>query len=170
MLLDFLFDGEINIGVDVDGTLTEERLGEEIMFLTPRQIEKRYMECTLKKGVEILLNKSLKGLFAITGRREMYKEVTIDWFDMYGIPYRELVTVPNNFYPNGIFDLKKYIHFKIDAHKQRGIKYAFDDSIYVVDALNQNEINAFKVDGDFREAFEKMKNLHYYNNKNKRKC
>ena len=148
-------EGEINIGVDVDGTLTNERLGEEVMTLTPRQIEKRYMECTLKKGADILFQKGINS-FAITGRRETYKEVTKDWFKMVGIPYKELVMVPNNFYPNDFFDLKKYIDFKINSHLQRNIKYGLDDSIYVINALKRNGIIACKVDEDFRNAFENL--------------
>ena len=149
------FCGEINIGVDIDGTLTNERLGEDVMTLTSKQIEKRYMECTLKKGTDVLFQKGIN-LFAITGRREMHKEITKEWFNMVGIHYKELVMVPNDFYPNNLFDMNKYIGFKINSHLQRSIRYGLDDSIYVIDALKKNGIIACKVDGDFRNAFENL--------------
>lgn len=154
-------EGEISIGVDVDGTLTNERLGEEIMVLTPEQIKKRYAKCTLKKGAEILFEGDYN-VFAITGRREIYRDITIDWFNLYGIPYEELVMVPDNFYVGG-YSVEKYVGYKVDSHIQRDIRYALDDNIYVIDALQRNGIYAHKVDGDFREAFDKIISLHYYN-------
>jgi len=147
-------EGEISIGIDVDGTLTNERLGEEIMVLTPDQIKKRYAKCTLKKGAEILFDREFN-IWVITGRREEYRESTTDWLDMYGIPYKELVMVSNNFYAGG-YSVEKYVGFKVDSHIQRNIRYALDDNIYVIDALNKNGIFAHRVDGDFREAFENV--------------
>lgn len=167
-LVNIDIEGEINIGVDVDGTLTNERLGEEVMTLTPEQIKKRYAKCTLKKGADILFDHDAN-IFAITGRREFYRDITVDWFNEIGVIYRELVMVPNNFYDGAGYTISKYVNFKVREHLQRNIKYAFDDNMYVVDALNQNGINTFKVDGDFGDAFRKMTNLYYYN-KNNRIC
>lgn len=145
---------DIGIGIDVDGTLTNERLGEDIMTLIPEQVKKRFARCTLKKGADILFDTGFN-IWIITGRREKYREVTTDWLDTHGILYKELVMIPDDFYSGG-YCISRYVSFKVDSHLKRNIRYALDDNIHVIEALNENGISACCVDDDFRKAFENV--------------
>lgn len=47
----------INIGIDVDGTLTNEVIGREMMSLNPSIIERAMLDCSPKNGIDILFEK-----------------------------------------------------------------------------------------------------------------
>ncbi len=90
-------NNEINIGIDVDGILTKEVIGRDILELSHSEVEKAMLNRTPQKGIDILLDDTLGNncnKCIITGRIERYRNVTTklttEWFDMYGIPYRDL--------------------------------------------------------------------------------
>lgn len=147
-----------NIGIDVDGTLTKEKIGKEIMGLNPGKIAKVMLDCTPKNGIDVLLETN-HSVYIITGRPERYKEVTIDWLDAYGIPYQELTMFPNNFYTIHGYSIPKYVGLKLDMHIQKDISLAIDDNADVINMFNQFGICACKVEDNFRDAFEKVLGL-----------
>ena len=149
---------DISIGLDVDGTLTEGKIDRDMFSLDPRKIEKRILALPPKKGLDILIDSGLNH-HIITGRQERYRDVSIDWFDMYGIPYKDLTMFPNDFYEKNGFDVPKYAGLKLDIHIRKNIHMSLDDNEHVVDILNKYGILACKVDNNFRDAFEKVLEL-----------
>lgn len=148
---------DINLGVDVDGTLTKEVLGNEILFLSQTEIEKAMLDCTPKDGIDVLFHTDFSvRIYIITGRQEKFRNVTIDWLDMYGIPYKEIYMPPDGFYMLNRYSVPTYTEWKLDIHIQKNIHLSLDDSEQVVNALNEHGIPACKVDGNFRDAFEKV--------------
>lgn len=141
-----------NLGVDVDGTLTKEVIGKEIMTLDPKKIEKMMINCSPKKGIDTLFDSDCK-IFIITGRQEKYRQVTTDWLDMYGIPYEDISMFPNNFYTINEYSMPKYVNLKLDMHIEKDIHLAFDDTIEVVNHLNEHGIKTFVVTDNFKDAF-----------------
>jgi uncharacterized HAD superfamily protein len=151
-------DNNINVGIDVDGTLTKEVVGRDILELSYSEVEKVMLSCTPQNGVDILLDDQLLGnnciIYIITGRQEKYRCVTAEWLNTYGIPYDELVMFPNNFYRKNGYDIPKYVNLKVDLHIQRDISIAVDDNEKVIEGLNRSGISACQVTDNFKEAFK----------------
>ncbi len=143
-----------NIGIDVDGTLTKEVIGKEMTSLAPSIIRRAMLDCSPKNGIDILFENS-HNHYIITGRMESFRDVTIEWLDMYGIPYKELIMFPNDFYING-HSLPKYIKLKIDIHIKKDVWIALDDNDEVIKSFNNSGISACQVTDNFRDAFEKV--------------
>ena len=120
----------INVGIDVDGTLTEEIIGKDILKLGDYNVEKAILNCTPKRGIDILLDNTLSkrycNTFIITGRQEKYRDATSEWLDIHGIPYGELIMFPNDFYMINGFTSPKYIDLKVDIHKRKNIHLSLD--------------------------------------------
>ncbi len=147
---------DINIGIDVDGTLTREIIGRNILEeLSQSEVERAMLNCTPQNGIDILLENNYKH-YIITGREEKYRYATMDWLKMYGIPYRELIMFPKGFYTSNGYGMSKYIDLKVDIHKQKYIQIALDDKEEVIEALNNSGIFACQVKNNFKEAFEKV--------------
>lgn len=149
---------DASIGVDVDGTLTEEKVDTELFTLSHKELEKKMYGLSPKKGIDVLLDSDLD-IYAITGRQERFRVVTEDWLDMYGIPYKDLTLFPNNFYRIHGYDIPKYAGLKLDIHVRKNIRMSLDDNEQVVDMLNKFGILTCKVDNNFRDAFEKVLEL-----------
>jgi hypothetical protein len=153
----------INVGIDVDGTLTKEVIGRDILELSYPEVEKAMLNCSPQNGIDILFDDTLLGnncnIYIITGRQENYRCATSEWLNTYGIPYDELVMFPNNFYRVNGYDIPKYVDLKVDLHVQRDISVAVDDNEKVIEGLNNSGISAYKVEEDFRYAFEKVLKL-----------
>lgn len=146
-----------NLGVDVDGTLTKETIGKEIMHLKPKEINKILLNCTPKDGIDILFESDCFK-FIITGRQEMYKETTTDWLDMYGVHYEDISMFPNDFYIINGYSISKYVNLKLNMHIEKNIHLAFDDNIDVVNCLNSSGIETHRVAGNFKDAYDKAFN------------
>lgn len=151
-------ENNINIAIDVDGTLTKEKMKVDIVLSSPKEIERAMLDCSPKEGIEILLESSYNK-YIITGRLERYRCVTIEWFNMYGIPYKDLTMFPNNFYDKNGYSIPKYAEYKLYLHLQKKIHASLDDNIYVVDTLNKCGIPCYLVENNFRDAFEKVLEL-----------
>ena len=108
-----------NIGIDVDGTLTREIVGRNILGLGYSEAAKAMLSCSPKNGIDILLDNTLQGnynIYIITGRQEAYRCATVEWLNMYGIPYEELVMFPNGFYATNGYSIPKYVDLKLEIH------------------------------------------------------
>jgi len=151
-------EDDINIGIDVDGTLTDDKIDRDMFSLDPREVEKRMLSLSPKKGIDILLDSDLNH-YIITGRQERYRDATIDWFDMYGIPYKDLTMFPDDFYVKHGYDVPRYAGLKLDIHIRKNIHMSLDDNEHVVNMLNRFGIPSCKVDNNFRDAFEKVLEL-----------
>ncbi len=155
-------NNEINIGIDVDGTLTKEVIGKDILELSRPEVERAMLNCTPQNGIDVLLDDTLGNncnKCIITGRVEMYRNVTTEWFDMYGIPYKDLTMFPNNFYDKSGYSVPKYVEYKLYLHIQKKIHASLDDNIKVVETLNKSGIPCYLVENDFKDAFEKILKL-----------
>lgn len=156
-------DNNINVGIDVDGTLTKEVVGREILELGSSEVEKAMLGCTPQNGIDILFDGTLLGddynIYIITGRQEEYRYVTAEWLNMYGVPYDELIMFPNGFYKLNGYSIPKYIDMKIDIHIQKNIHCSLDDNGRVINALNNHGIYACQVTDNFKDAFEKVLSL-----------
>lgn len=157
-------DNNINVGIDVDGTLTKEIIGRDILeSLSYHEVEKAMLDCTPQNGIDILFDDTLLGnncnIYIITGRQEEYRCVTAEWLNVYGVPYDELIMFPNGFYKLNGYSIPKYIDLKIDIHIQKNIHYSLDDNDRVITALNEHGIFACQVTDNFKEAFEKVLKL-----------
>lgn len=156
-------NNNINIGIDVDGTLTKEVIGKDMLELSYPEVEKAMLNCTPQNGIDILLDDALLGdnynKYIITGRIERYRYVTIEWFNMYGIPYKDLTMFPNNFYDKNGYSVPKYVEYKLYLHLQKKIHASLDDNIRVVEALNKSGIPCYLVENNFKDAFEKVLKL-----------
>ena len=156
------FDNKINnigIGIDVDGTLTREIIGKDILSLGSSEAEKAMLKCSPKKGIDILFDDRLSenyNIYIITGRQEAFRCATVEWLDMYGIPYEELLMFPDGFYATNGYSIPKYVNLKLDIHIKKNIRLALDDKEEVIKVFNDSGIYACKVQDDFREAFEKV--------------
>lgn len=159
---------DISIGVDVDGTLTEEKVDTDLFSLSYKELEKKMSGLSPKKGIDVLLDSDLD-IYVITGRQERFRDVTEDWLDIYGIPYKDLTLFPNNFYMTHGYDIPKYAGLKLDIHVRKNIRMSLDDNEQVVDVLNKFGILTCKVENNFRDAFEKVLELRdvRYNGKGK---
>lgn len=146
---------DINIGVDVDGTLTNEIIGKEILTDSSIDIEGAMLDCTPKDGIDILLDADIN-IYIITGRNERYKEVTVEWLKTYGIPYSGISMFPDDHYVIYGYDIPKYVELKLDLHMKVCAHCALDDSKEVVNKLNEYGIHAYQVEDNFRYAFEKV--------------
>ena len=147
----------INLGIDVDGTLTKEVIGDEILYLSQTEIEKVMLDCTPKDGIDVLFQNDFNvHIYIITGRQEKFRNVTIDWLNMYGIPYKEINMSPDSFYILNRFSVPTYVEWKLDMHIRKNIHLSLDDSEQVINVLNEHGIPACKVDDSFRDAFEKV--------------
>lgn len=151
----------INIGIDVDGTLTNEVIGREMMSLNPSIIERAMLDCSPKNGIDILFEKfeNNYNYYIITGRQDTFRDVTTEWLDMYGIPYKELIMFPNDFYNINGYSIPKYVNLKIDIHIKKDIWIALDDNEHVIKGFNNSGISACQVTDNFRNAFEKVLEL-----------
>jgi len=149
---------EINLGIDVDGTLTREIIGKEVLRLSQKEVEKAMLNCTPKDGIDVLFQNNFK-IYIITGRQEKFREATTDWLNMYGIPYREINMFPDDFYVLNGYSVPKYVGLKVYMHIKKNIHAALDDNIEVINALSMFGINSYKVDDNFRCAFEKILEL-----------
>lgn len=143
-----------NLGVDVDGTLTREVIGKEIMSLKPKEVSKILLDCTPKDGIDALLESDGNN-FIITGRQEMYRETTADWLDMYGVYYEDLSMFPNDFYIINGYSISKYVNLKLNMHVEKDIHLAFDDNIDVVNCFNASGIEAHIVTDSFKDAYDR---------------
>ena len=154
---------DINIGIDVDGTLTREIVGKDILELGPSEAEKAMLNCSPKKGIDILFDDTLLGdnchIYIITGRQESYRCVTAEWLNMYGIPYDKLIMFPDGFYTTNGYSILKYVNLKLDIHIKKDVRLALDDKEEVIKVFNDSGICACKVEDDFREAFERVLEL-----------
>ena len=139
-------------GVDMDNTLTDspplifevdnlEALVESVRFVP------------VKKGVDVISTLDLD-ITIITGRGESFRKVTIEWLVNNNIEFRELVMIGD--YKDNKFNMGLYLEHKLNAYLSRGIHFALDDDDYVVNMLNCFGVRACKVDGDFRDAFNKL--------------
>jgi hypothetical protein len=54
-------NNNINIGIDVDGTLTKEVIGRDILELSYHEAEKAMLNCTPQNGIDILTDDALLG-------------------------------------------------------------------------------------------------------------
>ena len=153
----------INVAIDVDGTLTKEVVGRDILELSFPEVEKAMISCSPKNGIDILLDSTLLGdndnIYIITGRQEAYRCVTAEWLNMYGVPYDELIMFPNGFYKLNGYSIPKYIDLKIDIHIQKNIHCSLDDNDRVINALKNHGIYACQVTDNFKDAFEKVLKL-----------
>lgn len=148
----------IDIGVDIDGTLTKEKIDNEMFSLSHKEVEKRMINLTPKNGIDILLDTTHK-IYLVTGRQEQYRYVTTDWLDMYGIPYIDLTMFPNDFYIRNGYDMPKYVGLKLDIHIRKNLSLSLDDNEHVVNMFNKFGIPTCKVEDNFRYAFERVLQL-----------
>lgn len=149
---------DISIGIDVDGTLTEDKIDVDMFHISPMELEKKMSSLCPKKGIDVLLDSDLD-IHIITGRQERFRDVTEDWLDGYGIPYKDLTLFPNNFYITHGYNIPKYAGLKLDIHVRKNIRMSLDDNEHVVDMFNKFGILTCKVDNNFRDAFEKVLEL-----------
>lgn len=156
-IIEIMEDG-IDIGVDIDGTLTVEKIDKEMFRLDPLELEKKMLNLTPKDGIDVLLE-TPHNIYLVTGRQERYRCVTIDWMDMYGIKYEDLSMFPNNFYRKNGYNIPKYVGLKLDIHIRKNLRLSLDDNEQVVDMFNKFGIPTCQVDNNFRDAFEKVLNL-----------
>ena len=150
---------DINIGIDVDGTLTKEVVGRAVLELGHSEAEKAMLECSPKNGIDILFDDRLTenyNIYVITGRQEAFRSATTEWLEMYGIPYDELIMFPDGFYATNGYSMPIYVDLKLDIHIKRDIRLALDDKDEVIKVFNDSGIYACKVEDDFREAFERI--------------
>lgn len=155
-------DNDINIGIDVDGTLTREEIGRDMFKLSFPDVEKAMLNYTPKNGIDVLFDDKLLrncNIYIITGRQEKYRCATAEWLNMYGVPYDELVMFPDSFYNINDYNIPKYVNLKVDLHLQRDIGIALDDTVEVIEGLNSSGISACQVTDDFKDAFEKVLKL-----------
>jgi hypothetical protein len=155
-------NNNINIGIDVDGTLTKEDIGRDMFRLSCPDVEKAMLSYAPNNGIDILFDGKLLrnyNIYIITGRQERYRCATAEWLNMYGVPYDELVMFPDNFYNINEYNVPKYVNLKVDLHLKRDIGIALDDNNEVIDGLNSSGISACRVTDNFREAFEKVLKL-----------
>ncbi len=157
---------DINIGVDIDGTLTKEKIDRYTLSLSLREVEKIMSNLGPKDGIDILLDTD-HNIYPVTGRQEKYRDVTTDWLDAYGIPYIDITMFPDDFYEKNGYDESKYAGFKLDIHIRKNLHIALDDNEHVVNMFNKFGIPTCKVDNNFRDAFEKV--LELRNNKDNRR-
>lgn len=151
-----------NIGIDVDGTLTREIVGKDILELGHSKAEKAMLNCSPKKGIDVLFDGRLSenyNIYVVTGRQEAFRYATVEWLNMYGIPYGELVMFPDGFYATNGYSIPKYVDLKLDIHIKKDIRLALDDKDEVIKVFNDSGIYACKVEDDFREAFERVLGL-----------
>jgi len=146
---------DINLGVDVDGTLTKEIIGKDILSLPPKEVEKAMLNCTPKDGIDVLFQNDF-AVYIITGRQEKYRGATAGWLDMYGIPYKELNMFPDDFYILNGYSVPKYIELKLDIHIRKNVHFSLDDNEQLINTLNEHGIPACKVEDSFKDAFEKV--------------
>ena len=158
---------DISIGIDVDGTLTEDKVDRDMFTLSSREVETRMSNLSPKKGIDVLLDSDLD-IHIITGRQEKFRYVTVDWLNMYGIPYKDLTMFPDDFYEKNGYDVPRYAGLKLDIHVRKNIHMSLDDNEHVVDMLNKFGISSCKVDNNFREAFERVLELRKDNTNNMR--
>lgn len=149
---------DISIGIDVDGTLTENKVDVDQFSLSFKELEKKMYGLSPKEGIDVLLDSGLD-IHIITGRQERFRDVTEDWLDGYGIPYKDLTLFPNNFYAIHGYNIPKYAGLKLDIHVRKNIRLSLDDNEHVVNMFNKFGILTCKVDNNFREAFEKVLEL-----------
>lgn len=151
---------DVKIGIDIDGTLTRDKIDKDMLTLSPREIERKMLLLVPKEGIDVLLDSDLDAyLHIITGRQERFRDVTVDWLDTYGIPYKDLTMFPNDFYRKNGYDVPKYVGLKLDIHVKKKIHMSLDDNEHVVNMLNKFGILAYKVEDNFRHAFEKVLEL-----------
>lgn len=151
-------EDDISIGIDIDGTLTEDKVDRDMFTLDPREVEKRMSNLSPKKGIDVLFDSDLN-IHIITGRQEKFRSVTVDWLNIYGIPYKDLTMFPDNFYEKHGYDVPRYAGLKLDIHVRKNIRMSLDDNEHVVNMLNEFGISACKVDNNFKEAFERVLEL-----------
>ena len=126
----------INIGVDVDGTLTKENIHLDMLSRDPKEVEKIMLNFTPKDGIDVLLDTN-HNIYPVTGRQERYREVTTDWLDTYGIPYIDITMFPNDFYKKNGYDVPKYVGLKLDIHIRKNLHISLDDNEQVVNIFNK---------------------------------
>lgn len=150
----------INVSIDVDGTLTKEVIGKDILELSAPEVERAMLNCSPQNGIDILLDDVLSrndcNTFIITGRQEKYREATSKWLNKHGIHYDELIMFPNDFYALNGYVSPKYIDLKVDAHIRKNIHFSLDDHEQMVNELNKRGIVAYRVTNNFRDAFDKI--------------
>ena len=151
-------EDDISIGIDVDGTLTEDKIDRDMFSLDSREVDKRMSKLSPKKGIDVLFDSGLN-IHIITGRQETFRYATADWLDMYGIPYKDITLFPDDFYRKNGYNVPVYASLKLDIHIRKNIHMSLDDNEHVVNTLNKFGIVTCKVDNDFRDAFERVLEL-----------
>ncbi len=141
-----------NYGIDIDGTLTNERPFS--LSDSEEKLKNLILRSTPKKNLDIIKNRDLR-IYLITGRQEKYREVTIRWLQEHEISFDSLTMIPNGSY-NGFFNEKIYLDFKLNAYIKHHIHFALDDDPKVVSLLNTYNIKSIQVNGDLNEAFNKL--------------
>ena len=77
----------IIVGSDLDGTLSWNR--ENVAKYRPFRKYEWYKKCLPTKYSKYAID------FIITGRKEHFRKVTLDWLKSNGVQYKELVMYPN---------------------------------------------------------------------------
>jgi len=134
-------EDNINLGVDVDGTLTKEIIGKDILSLSPKEVERAMLNRTPKDGIDVLLQNSFN-IYIIRRQEKYSRGATAGWFDMYGIPYKELNMFPDDFYILNGYSVPKYIEFKLDIHIRKNVHFSLDDNEQLINTLNEHGIPA----------------------------
>lgn len=141
-------------GIDLDGTLTDSLPFDYNKYYNRLdELIESAKFIPVKNGVEVISEMELD-ITIITGRGNSFRKVTNDWLIRNGICFRELVMIED--YENNKFNNEVYLDFKLKAYLSRKINFCLDDDEEVVNMLNNYGIKAVKVDGDFREAFNKL--------------
>lgn len=139
-------------GIDIDGTITNEQPFS--IQSSEDSINKIILSSTPKHNLNSIKNRDLQ-IYLITGRQEKYRRSTIRRLQEFEIPFEKLIMVPNNSY-TGFFNEEIYLKFKLNAYLKYHIHFALDDDIKVVNILNKYNIKAVQVNGDLKEAFDKL--------------
>lgn len=139
-------------GIDIDGTITNEQPFS--IQSSEDDINKIILSSTPKHNLNSIKNRDLQ-IYLITGRQEKYRKSTIRRLQEFEIPFEKLIMIPNNSY-TGFFNEEVYLKFKLDSYLKHHIHFALDDDIKVVSLLNKYNIKAVQVNGDLKEAFDKL--------------
>ncbi len=147
-----------DIIIDFDGTLANESFGDivrkdGIPASDHTRIKDIVSKFTPKKGVDILKELRIEPII-ITGRQEALRDVSTVWLHSNGIPFQEMVMMPNNSYGD-TFDWNTYVEYKIAAHRQYDVRFSLDDNKSLVTILNKVGIPTYLVEDDFAETFKK---------------
>lgn len=136
--------GNLRIGVDVDGTLTYEKLPTEGSLEQTREFIRNVKP---RKGIEILQILCVNPL-VITGRGTYFDYDTSYWLDKVNVKYTKLFTVDRT----KSLSFQQYIDYKVNVYVQNNVEYCIEDDIRVINALEKEGIICSLVKGN--ESFE----------------